>query len=81
MSYDDKSPFPHDGKHGRFGCGEGYSWDKNDYSSYRRGSSGGGNGGAIWLVLIIVCCIVGAFNEILAALIILIAGFILFVNR
>lgn len=79
MSYDDKSPFPHDGKYGR--CGEGYSLDKNDYSSHRRGLSGGGNGAAIWLVLIIVCCIIGAFNETLAALIILIVGFILFVNR
>ena len=27
--YGDKS-FPHDGKQGRCGCGEGYSWDDND---------------------------------------------------
>ena len=29
--YDGDNHFPHDGKQGRCGNGEGYSWDDNDY--------------------------------------------------
>ena len=30
--------FPHNGKKGRCGCGEGYSWDDNDGKVKRRWS-------------------------------------------
>ena len=30
--------FPHDGKQGRCGCGEGYNWDDNDGKVKRRWS-------------------------------------------
>lgn len=42
MRYDDKSPYPHDGKHGRCNCGYGYTWNDDDYVGRGGGSSGGG---------------------------------------
>lgn len=80
MRYDDKSPYPHDGKHGRCGCGYGYTWNDDDYVGRGGGSSGGGKGGLIFLITVIVCSVIGVFNELLATLIIIIVGFILFVS-
>ncbi len=82
IMYDGDNHFPHDGKQGRCSCGKGYSWNDNDYSSYHGGSSGGGgNGGAKFLIAVIICIIIGLFNELLAALILIIVGFILFLSR
>ena len=36
--YGGDESFPHDGKQGRCGCGEGYSWDDNDGKVKRRWS-------------------------------------------
>lgn len=71
-------PNPHDGQHGRCGCGQGYSWDDNQNYYGGRNSSGGGCGG--FILLIIVVSVIGVFNELLAALIAIIGGFILFVK-
>lgn len=80
--YDGGNHFPHDGKQGRCGCGEGYSWNDDNYGRHSGGSSGGGgNGTLIFIIALIVCSIIGVFNELLAALIIIIVGFILFVSR
>lgn len=80
--YDGDNHFPHDGKQGRCGCGEGYSWDNNDYGRNSGGSSGGGsNGIAIFLIAVVVCSIIGLFNELLAALILIIVGFVLLISR
>lgn len=82
IMYDEDNYFPHDGKQGRCGCGEGYSWDNNDYSGNRGGSSGGGgNGTIIFLIAVVVCSIIGIFNELFAALILIIVGFVLFMSR
>ena len=75
--YDGGNHFPHDGKQGRCGCGEGYSWDDNNNSRH----SGGGNGTAIFLIAVVVCSIIGAFNELLGALILIVVGFFLFMSR
>ena len=81
MRYDDKSPYPHDGKYGRCGCGYGYTWNDDDYVGRGGGSSGGGgNGTAIFLIAVVVCSIIGAFNELLGALILIIVGFFLFMS-
>lgn len=81
--YDGGNHFPHDGKQGRCGCGEGYSWNDNDYGRHSGGSSGGGggNGTAIFLIAVVVCSIIGAFNELLGALILIVVGFFLFMSR
>lgn len=85
--YDGDNHFPHDGKQGRCGCGQGYSWDDNNNSNsnssrHSGGSSGGGgNGTAIFLIAVVVCSIIGAFNELLGALILIIVGFFLFMSR
>ena len=31
----DNNPFPHDGKQGRCGCGQGYSWNDDNYGRHR----------------------------------------------
>lgn len=77
LMYDGGNHFPHDGKQGRCGCGEGYSWDDNNNSRH----SGGGNGTAIFLIAVVVCSIIGAFNELLGALILIVVGFFLFMSR
>ncbi|MBU5430913.1 hypothetical protein KQI22_12725 [Kineothrix sp. MSJ-39] len=81
--YDGDNHFPHDGKQGRCGCGEGYSWDDNNSSMHSGSSSsgGGGNGTAIFLIAVVVCSIIGVFNELLGALILIIVGFFLFMSR
>ena len=80
--YDGGNHFPHDGKQGRCGCGEGYSWNDNDYGRHSDGSSGGGgNGIKIFLIAVVVCSIIGAFNELLGALILIIVGFFLIMSR
>lgn len=81
--YDGGNHFSHDGKQGRCGCGEGYSWNDNDYGRHSGGSSGGGggNGTAIFLIAVVVCSIIGAFNELLGALILIVVGFFLFMSR
>ena len=82
LMYDGGNHFPHDGKQGRCGCGEGYSWDDNNNSRHSGGSGGGGgNGTAIFLIAVVVCSIIGAFNELLGALILIVVGFFLFMSR
>lgn len=78
---DEDNHFPHDGKQGRCGCGKGYNWDDKDYGGYQGGSSSGGNSILILLIAVIVCSIIGVFNELLAALIMVIVGIVLFVSR
>ena len=82
----DNNPFPHDGKQGRCGCGQGYSWnDDTDFHGRHNYSSGGGGDGcgktAIFLIAVVICSIIGAFNELLGALIMIIVGFISIVSR
>lgn len=82
LMYDGGNHFPHDGKQGRCGCGKGYSWNDNDYGRHSGGSSGGGgNGIKIFLIAVVVCSIIGAFNELLGALILIIVGFFLIMSR
>lgn len=82
LMYDGGNHFPHDGKQGRCGCGEGYSWDDNNNSRHSGGSfGGGGHGTAIFLITVVVCSFIGAFNELLGALILIIVGFFLFMSR
>lgn len=82
LMYDGGNHFPHDGKQGRCGCGEGYSWDDNNNSRHSGGSFGGsGNGTAIFLITVVVCSFIGAFNELLGALILIIVGFFWFMSR
>lgn len=69
-------PNPHDGRHGRCGCGQGYSW--NDEQNYRGGRNSGGSGGyGYFILLVIVVSVIGVFNEFLAILITLVGGFVL----
>lgn len=80
--YDGGNHFPHDGKQGRCGCGEGYSWNDNNYGRHGGGSSGGGgNGIKIFLIAVVVCSIIGVFNELLGAMILIIVGFFLIMSR
>ena len=83
LMYDGDNHFPHDGKQGRCGCGEGYSWDDNNNSSRYSGSSSGGgsNGTAIFLILVVVCSIIGVFNELIGVLILIIVGFFLLMSK
>ena len=64
--YGGDESFPHDGKQGRCGCGEGYSWDDNDggyAGGSHKGSSGGGNGTGLLIFAICLAAAVGVFNE------------------
>lgn len=79
MVYNGNDPNPHDGQHGRCGCGQGYSWDENQ--SFRGvGNSGGNVGCASFIFLILIVGIVEIFNQFLAIPIVIIEGFILFVK-
>lgn len=81
MSYDGDDSYPHDGKQGRCGCGEGYSWTDDDGYHHGGGSSGNGcSGGLIFLIAVIIGSIIGAFNQLLGALVIIVVGIVLFVN-
>ena len=76
--------FPHDGKQGRCGCGEGYSWDDND-GGYRggshKGSSGGGNGTGLLIFAICLATAVGVFNELLGVIILIVFAFIIWTKN
>ena len=77
------NPFPHDGegKPGHSCTGYGCDCDEKNYGHYSGGSSSGGSGAtAIFLIAVVVCSIIGVFNQLLAALIIIIVGFILLIN-
>lgn len=79
MVYNGNDLNPHDGQHGRCGCGQGYSWDENQ--SFRGGGNSGGNAGcASFILLILIVGIVETFNQSPAILIAIIGGFILFVK-
>ena len=63
--------FPHDGKQGRCGCGEGYSWDDNDggyAGGSHKGSSGGGNGTGLLIFAICLAAAVGVLMSYWALL-------------
>jgi len=81
MNYDGDDSYPHDGKQGRCGCGEGYSWTDDGYH-HGGGSSGNGcSSGLIFLIAVIIASIIGVFSQLLGALVIIIVGIVLFVNR
>ena len=76
--------FPHDGKQGRCGCGEGYSWDDNDggyRGGSRKGSSGGGNGTGLLIFAICLATAVGVFNELLGVIILIVFAFIIWIKN
>ncbi len=82
MNYDGDSSYPHDGKQGRCGCGEGYSWTDDDGYHHGGGSSGNGcSGGLIFLIAVFIGSIIGVFSQLLGALVIIIVGIVLLVNR
>ncbi len=82
MSYDGDGSYPHDGKQGRCGCGEEYSWTDDDGYHHGGGSSGNGcSGGLIFLIAVIIGSIIGVFSQLLGALVIIIVGVVLLVNR
>ena len=74
--------FPHDGEHGRSCTGYGCDCDENYgyHSGDRKG--GGGNGGA-WAVIAIVVIgsIVGAMNELIGAILMIVLAFIVIMSR
>lgn len=73
--YGGNEGFPHDGKQGRCGCGEGYSWDENDGrygGGSRKGSSGGGNGTGLWILAVCLASAVGVFNQLLGVIILIV---------
>lgn len=82
--YGGDESFPHDGKQGRCGCGEGYSWDDNDggyRGGSRKGSSGGGNGTGLLIFAICLAAAVGVFNELLGVIILIVFAFIIWTKN
>lgn len=82
MSYDGGGDygFPHDGKQGRCGCGEEYSWNDNDGrygGGSHKGSSGGGNGTGLWIFAVCLATAIGVFNEILGVIVLIIFAVII----
>jgi hypothetical protein len=70
----DDGGFKHDGE-GHGSCtGYGCNCDEKRYGSHRGGGNGNGNSGCVFFVGLIIASIVGAFNQILGALIIVIIG-------
>ena len=72
----------HDGKHSHHcNCPECNWYAANNNRGYSgKGSSGGGSGAAIFLVALVIGGIIGAFNEVLGALILIIAGAIILLS-
>lgn len=66
----------HDGKYRHhcncYGCNWYAANNNRGYSG--RGSSGGGSSAAMFLIALVICGIIGTFNEVLGALILIIAG-------
>ena len=60
--------FPHDGEHGR-SCTGG------------RKSSGGGGGAWVAIAIVVIGSIVGAMNELIGAILIIVPGFIFIMCR
>lgn len=73
--------FPHDGEHGRSCTGYGCDCDEKNYGSRGSGYGGGSGAGCGFLILVVIASAVGAFNEFLGVLIIIVGAFILLMCR
>ena len=70
--------FPHDGEHGRSCTGYGCNCDEKNYGYHSGGRSGGGGNGGAWafIAVILIGSIIGAMNELIAAILIVVVTFI-----
>ena len=76
--------FPHDGEHGRSCTGYGCDCDEKNYGHYSGGSHGCGGCGAgfIWLAAVVIGTLIGAVcGEVFGAIVLVVVGFILLMNR
>ena len=76
--------FPHDGEggctHGRC-TGYGWNCDENNYGYHGSGHRRSGGATLGFLLLIIICSAIGAWNELIGALILLVGAFIIWTCR
>ena len=75
--------FPHDGEHGRTCTSYGCDCDEKNYGTRGSGYGGGGssNSGCGFLIWIIVGSAVGAYNELLGVIVLIVGAFILLMCR
>ena len=71
MSGKPENTFPHDGEHGRSCTGYGCDCDEKNYGYHGGGSSGGGLG-PIYVIVFLIALGIGAVNELLGALLIIV---------
>ena len=75
--------FPHDGEHGRSCTGYGCDCDEKNYGHHSGGrkSSGGGGGAWIAIAIVVIGSIVGAMNELIGAILMIVLAFIVIMSR
>ena len=75
--------FPHDGEHGRSCTGYSCDCDEKNYGYHSGGrKNSGGNGGAwIAIAIVVIGSIVGAMNELIGAILMIILAFIVIMCR
>lgn len=75
--------FPHDGEHGRSCTDYGCDCDEKNYGYHSGGrkSSGGGGGAWIAIAIVVIGSIVGAMNELIGAILMIVLAFIVIMSR